>query len=343
MAAAGDILPHRPVVTSARTYAVGTSSGFDFRPMFAEVRSVLSNADLALCHLETPLSADNRNLAEPNTLIFNSPREVGEALKWAGFDGCEFASNHTWDRGLEGLRQTISIVEDEGMGYAGPQADEDEAGSAAFFDAAGVRMAHLAYSYSLFNNWGPNTDVPPEAPWTGRAMWPVVGAEGILDDARTARAEGAEVVVVSMHWGEEYVSEPTQDQRQLAEALLTSGEVDAILGTHVHVVQPCETIDGRPVAYGMGNFLSNQSPRGGTLSPATQDGVIMEITFTVHPDGEVTSELAYQPTIVNLDGHVIELATEATHLDSYARTVAAIESLGPGACDATAIVGAEND
>lgn len=325
------------MVSSARRYAQGTSGEFDFRPMFDEVRPYLTGADLALCHLETPLSADNLELAEPNTLIFNSPREVGTALKWAGFDGCEFASNHTWDRGLEGLRQTISVVEEEGMAYAGPQADRQAAGSAAFFDVADVRVAHLAYTYTLFNTWGPNTEVPPEAPWTGRAMWPVVSADGILEDVRAAREEGAEVVVLSMHWGAEYQHEPTQDQRELAEALLTSGEVDAILGSHVHVIQPCETIDGRPVAYGMGNFLSNQSPRGGTLSPSTQDGVIMEVTFTVHPDGQVTSELAYLPTIVNLDGHVIEIATEDTHPNSYARTVAAVESLGPRACEATLI------
>lgn len=339
VAAAGDILPHRPVLTSARRYAQGTSSEFDFRPMFEQVKPYITGADVALCHLETPLSVDDRDLGEPNTLVFNSPREVGAALKWAGFDGCDFASNHTWDHGLEGLRQTIEVVEEEGMEYAGPRAEEAEAGAAAFLDAAGVRVAHLAYSYSLLNNWGPNTDVPPEAPWTGRAMWPVVTADGILEDARTARADGAEVVVVSMHWGEEYVTEPTQDQRALAEALLTGGEVDAILGAHVHVVQPCETIAGRPVAYGMGNFLSNQSPRGGTLRSSTQDGVIMEITFTVHADGEVTSELAYRPTIVNLDGHVIEAATEQTYPESYARTVEAIESLGPGACDATVMVG----
>lgn len=340
IAAAGDILPHRPVVTSARRYAQGTSAEFDFRPMFAEVRSPVSAADVALCHLETPLSANDRDLAEPNTLVFNSPREVATALAWAGFDGCEFASNHTWDHGLDGLRQTIQVVTEEGMAYAGPRAQQGEAGSAAFFEAQGVRVAHLAYTYTLLNAGHPNTDVPPEAPWTGRALWPMARASGILADVRAARADGAEVVVVSLHWGAEYVTEPTQDQRELAEALLTSGEVDAILGSHVHVVQPCETIDGRPAVYGMGNFLSNQSSRGGTLPAATQDGVIIELTFTVEPDDTVTSELAYQPTTVDLDGHVIEIATEDTHPSSYARTVTAIESLGPGVCDATVMASA---
>src|SRR5690606_28434444 len=149
VAASGDILPHRPVVTSARRYAEGTSSEFDFRPMFAEVSSLLSQADIALCHLETPLSADNDNLAEPNTLVFNSPREVGAALSWAGFDGCEFASNHTWDRGLDGLRQTISVVADAGMAYAGPQANAPETGSPAVFDIGQLRGAHLGDRFRL--------------------------------------------------------------------------------------------------------------------------------------------------------------------------------------------------
>ncbi len=338
LVAAGDILPHRPVVSSARRYAQGSSSEYDFRPMFDEVRPVLSAGDLALCHLETPLSADNRNLAEPNTMVFNSPREVAAALKWAGYDGCDFASNHSWDRGLEGLRQTISVVEDEGLGYAGPTAEESEAGQAAVFDVAGVQVAHLAYSYTLFNNWGPNTEVPPEAPWTGRAMWPVVEADGILADVAAARAEGADIVVLSMHWGEEYVTQPTRDQRELAETLLTSGAVDAILGTHVHVVQPCETIAGRPVLYGMGNSLSNQGPKpGGSLPAASQEGIMVELTFTVAPDGEVTSELAYRPTRVNLDGHLIELTGPDKHPEAYARTVATVELFGPGACEATVV------
>ena len=333
---AGDILPHSPVIVNANRNAGGAAGAYDFAPMFADVAPLITEADLAICHLETPLSADNTDLSRPRQLVFNSPREVATGLRSAGFDGCDFASNHSWDRGVEGLGETVGVIEAAGLAYAGPHAEESRAGEAAVHEVAGVSVAHLAYSYTMFNTWGPNTEVPPEAPWAARAMWPVVEAEGILADARAAREGGADLVVVSMHWGEEYVAAPTADQRRLARELLESGEVDLILGTHVHVIQPCETINGRTVFYGLGNFLSNQSPdtTRGTLSPATQEGLVVRASFTVGPEGAVTSSVDYQPTRVNLDGHVIELATPQEHPETFERTRATLASLGDGACAA---------
>ncbi|MCA1783416.1 MAG: CapA family protein [Intrasporangiaceae bacterium] len=333
----GDILPHQPVVRNANRNAGEVAGAYDFAPMFAEVAPLIKEADVAICHLETPLSADNSNLGRPGTLIFNSPREVATGLRSSGFDGCDFASNHSWDLGLDGLAATIDVVEEAGLAYAGPQAEEPRAREAAIHEVDDVGIAHLAYTYSLLNNWGPNTEVPPEAPWTGKAMWPVVLAEGIIMDAGRARDDGADLVVVSMHWGEEYVATPTQDQREVARELLESGTVDLILGTHVHVIQPCETINGRTVFYGLGNFLSNQSPdtTAGRLSPTTQEGMVARATFTIDGDGTVTSTVDYQPTRVNLDGHVIELATPDVYPQTHARTVATLASLGDGVCDAT--------
>ena len=177
--------------------------------------------------------------------------------------------------------------------------------------------------------------MPPDAPWLEDVLWPAVGADGILADADEARAAGADFVVVSMHWGQEYQVEPTSDQREIARTLLESGSVDLILGTHVHLVQPCETINGRHVLYGMGNFLSNQAP-GGTMPMGTQDGLVAQIELDRAEDGTVTSSLTYQPTIVDLAGHLIKVATPTAFPDSHARTVAAMESVGPGACAATA-------
>lgn len=337
--AAGDILPHAPVIANAARNAEGSSAEFDFTPMLEEVAPFIEGADLGICHVETPLSADNTNLTQPRTLVFNSPREVATGLSSAGFDGCDFASNHSWDRGLDGLAQTIEVLEDEGLAYAGPQADESLAGEPALHEVGDVTVAHLAYSYTVLNNWGPNTDVPPDAPWLSRAMWPVVEAEGISADAQAARDAGADLVVLSMHWGEEYVATPTEDQRRLARELLGAGAVDLILGTHVHVIQPCETINGRTVFYGLGNFLSNQSPdtTGGRLLPTTQEGMMARVTFTLDPDGDVTSEVDYQPTRVDLDGHVVELATPQTHPTTYARTVETLASLPDGSCDAVPV------
>src|SRR5699024_2898295 len=120
-----------------------------------------------------------------------------------------------------------------------------------------VTVAQLAYTYTIYNSGAPTTDVPPEAPWLAESLWPLTGAEGIIEDAEAARADGADFVVVSMHWGSEYWTDPTDQQRELAAQLLESDAVDLILGTHVHVIQPCEKINGKYVIYGLGNFLSN--------------------------------------------------------------------------------------
>lgn len=337
IAAAGDILPHAPVNNSAARYAAGSGQAYDYAPMFADVAPLLEAADVSICHLETPLSLDDTDLTRPRVLVFNSPHEVATALAASGFDGCEFASNHTWDHGLEGLRSTIEVAEGAGLTMAGPRADEETSGDPGIYQSGDATLAHLAYSYTILNEGGPSTNVPDGAPWLAKSMWPIVGAEGIINDAKHARVHGADFVVVSMHWGTEYVAKPTSEQRDLARRLLESDQVDLILGAHVHLPQPCETINGRHVFYGMGNFLSNQSPSTtrGRLLPATQEGMVVSATLTLNPDGSLASSATYQPTRVELRGHVIRLATKDAHPETYARTVATMESLGAGVCDAS--------
>lgn len=346
LAAAGDILPHSWVITSARIYAGSDDrsmypvdgASYDFTPMFADVADVISGADLALCHLESPLSPDNTNLSYPNTLSFNAPRELAGALAGAGYDGCDFASNHTMDRGIQGVADTVEVLRDAGMGYAGPAADEGRAGRAEVYevgtDVGTVRVGHLAYTYTYPNSGSPTAYIPGEAPWLVESHWPTLGSAGILEQARAAKDDGADFVVVSMHWGEEYQTQPTADQRQIAQDLLSSDAVDLILGTHVHVVQPCEQINGKHVIYGLGNSLSNQSPMtASSLRPETQEGMVASFTLSRDEQGEVSTAMTYRPTRVEIPpeivpGHVIRLVSPESLPESWDRTVAAVDLLG---------------
>ena len=141
-----------------------------------------------------------------------------------------------------------------------------------------------------------------------------------------------------MHWGSQYVHEPTKDQREYARALLESAAVDLIIGDHVHVVQPCQKINGKYVAYGMGNFLSNQSPtQDASLTRDNQDGSLLTFTIDEREGGGFTTRMQFTPTWVVLPGHRIERATPEVHADSYARTVGHMIAFGPDACDATPI------
>jgi poly-gamma-glutamate synthesis protein (capsule biosynthesis protein) len=334
LAASGDILLHNYVIQEGKANA-GPKGTYNFDPMFAQVKDLISAADFAICHQETPIAADNKNLTVPRTLSFNAPKEIAVALKNAGFDACDTASNHTYDRGLAGVKQTLDVLDEIGIGHSGSSRDATEAATPPIYDVKGVKVAHLAYSYTISNDGGPSTYVPPDAPWLKAMLWPAVGSAGIIADAKAAKARGAEFVVVSMHWGDQYVTQPNAKQRELAKELLAS-DVDLILGDHVHVVQPCEKIGDKYVMYGMGNFLSNQSPQQDrTLKADNQDGSLETYTVDETSPGKLqVTKMVYTPTWVVIPGHVVTPATPDKLKDSYNRTVKAVTSLGPTACDA---------
>lgn len=332
----GDMLTH--YVLQERADELQPGPGFAFDGMLTEVEPVLAGADLAVCGQETPISPENEDLtASKGTFVFNAPREIAEAMAAAGYDACSTASNHTLDKGLRGVADTRAVLEENGIAPVGPQASEGAGpGHPVLVDAGGATVGLLAYSYNVKNALGGTT--VPGMEWMNGHMMRGAGAEGMIADARRARRMGADVVMVSIHWGAEYDQEPNDEQREIARTVLASGEVDAIAGSHPHVVQPCETIDGRTVAYSMGNFLSEQGPNRYPSKPiTTQDGVLLRWTFTPEEGADGVTweqELEYQPTFVTRPDFVIAPATPDHLPDSYRRTVDTMSSLGKGRCNA---------
>ena len=108
----GDILSHGPVIQRALLNG-DSSTSYDYTPMFGQVRNLLGQADLAICHLETPVSSDNLSLS--GYPIFNAPRELPSDLRTVGYDGCSTASNHSMDKGSDGVRSTIEQLEQAGV------------------------------------------------------------------------------------------------------------------------------------------------------------------------------------------------------------------------------------
>lgn len=330
----GDILVHAPVQRDA--LANGGGKVYNFDPMFDDVRDMISGVDLALCHQETPISEDGKNLTVPNTLSFNAPKEIAPALKNAGFEGCDTASNHTWDRTLPGVIQTLNVLDAAGLKHTGSARNAAEMDDKPIYDVKGVKVGHLAYSYTIFNTAGPDTKVPPEAPWMKNMLWPAYTKEGILADAKKLKERGAEFVVVSIHWGDQYVHQPNLQQSALAQDLLNSSDIDLILGDHVHVVQPCQKINDKYVIFGMGNFLSNQAPtQDRSLTLDNQDGGWYQWQITeVAPHQFKATSMQFAPTFVQTQGHKILRSTPDKYKASYDRTVKWVGSLGPLACDA---------
>ncbi|RNI25097.1 CapA family protein [Flexivirga caeni] len=333
IAVSGDEIPHPAVLAAARR-----GIGWDFGPMFAQIAPVLRSADVAICQLETPLGASGVNLSHGFTM--GAPAAFAVGLRRAGFDGCSTANNHSFDQGVAGLRETRRIMGATGLQAAGPAADASHPAQPAIYHAKGFTIAQLAYSYTLDNTVGDSSHVPAAAPWTAANLYDVVGVAGIEKDAQAARAQGADLVLVSMHWGEEQDPHPTTEQRRIARELLTSGTVDYIIGNHPHVVQPCERIDGRMVNYSFGNDLSDQFAGivayGGAVSTeAAQDGLIALVTFTRDTDGKITSTERLQPTRVDrANSHVIRLVSKASDPASWQRTTS-VATAGGNSCGAT--------
>src|SRR5512132_950056 len=256
--ASGDVLPHGLVLRRAGADGARAGQPYDFRPMLAELRPLVAAADLAVCHLETPLSRDGRAVASWPS--FNAPPQLAAALRWAGYDACSTASNHAMDRGPDGVAATLDVMDGAGLGHAGTARN-----------AGAVTAAQ---------------------PWLVNLIDPA----RILADARAARRAGARFVVVLLHWGEENQAAPSPSQRDLARRLLAAPEVDLILGHHVHVVQPIEQVGGKWVAYGMGNSLSNQTPA--CCTAGSQDGVLVQVTIGRDRGEPRVRAVRYVPTWV---------------------------------------------
>ncbi|MET7733110.1 CapA family protein [Streptomyces sp. NPDC005402] len=261
LVASGDVLPHSSIIERARFDAGG--NGYDFRPMLAGIRSVVSRADLALCHMETVYGANGDYTGYPT---FKSPPEVAQGLAVTGYDGCSTASNHSLDDGADGIRRTLDALDQAGVRHTGSARTEGEARTVTVLRAGPAKVAHLAYTYDT--NGLP---LPQGQPWAVNLM----DEKKILADARTARKAGADVVVVSLHWGTEWQDAPDGQQVALARDLTaarTGGrpDVDLILGTHAHVPQAYEKVNGTWVIYGMGDQIAGemfnnegaQDPRG---------------------------------------------------------------------------------
>jgi hypothetical protein len=317
---AGDILPHPSISRTAQAYGDGT---YDFRPMFAALRPLVSHAALAICHLEIPLT-DRPPTMDPT---FSAPTQVAAAVAWTGWDACSTASNHTLDQHQEGIDSTLAALDRAGVRHAGSYSSAADATRITMLDAQGVKVAFLAYTYGT-------NGIPPPSPWTVNLM----SFDAIKADADRARGQGADLVIVNLHWGTQYQHDPDAEQRTLAGRLLQGHVVDAIVGEHAHFVQPIARIDGRFVSYGQGNLLASQYPFGYAVD--TLDGIITVLHVRVANGRAAIIGMDYVPTFIERPQfRVVPIGAELARLRasgqgssalagqleaSYGRTVAAV-------------------
>ena len=323
--ATGDVLIHQGRL-AREAAAAGRASGvgFDFGPVFAPVAPLIQAADLALCHLETPLATPEGPFH--GYPVFSTQPQIIDALIGAGYDACSTASNHSLDTGFAGLVRTLDTMDAKGLAHTGTFRSVQESQAPRIIDVGGVRVGHVAWTYGL--NGIP---LPAGKEWSVNVSnLARTEVDHLLAAAARVRQDGADIVIASVHCCVEYLHDPTSAQIDIARALLTSPDVDLVLGHHAHVVQPFEQINGNWVAYGLGNHLAQQG------SGETEDSVIGRFTFTRGSDGRfAVSRAEAIPTRIDLRNGPVRIVNTAAlrglHADSYDRVVEILNRRGAAA------------
>jgi poly-gamma-glutamate synthesis protein (capsule biosynthesis protein) len=272
----GDLLIHSPVWEKALEYGHGH---YDFSPMLREIAPYIKRADLAICHIETPMTPR----APMGYPVFNTPAALASAIAQAGWRVCDTASNHSVDQGQYGIDQTGLALDRAGIRHTGSFASQAAAKRTLIVKVKGVRVAFLAYT-EMTNG------ISLPHPWSVN----LASVSAVRRAARLARRRGAQVVIVNFHWGDEFVSQPSAFQLNTASALAKDPDITAIVGQHVHVVQPIARVHGKLVVFGEGQLLSNES--AACCPVRTEDGMLVFLHIVVRGDRSRVASITYMPT-----------------------------------------------
>ncbi|WP_165452552.1 CapA family protein [Paenibacillus thalictri] len=253
LSAIGDVLIHSEVYEDARQQD-GT---YNFAPMFAGVADFMRKPDVLIANQETMIGGTKFGLS--GYPMFNSPHEVGDALKAAGVDLVTVANNHTLDRGEKVIQSALAYWDAIGMPYTGAFKSQDDSARIRTMVSNRIVFSFLSYTY------GTNGIPTPE----GKAYLVNRLEEAkFAEDIEKAKQQ-SDVVVVAAHWGNEYEPMPSSAQQEQAQKFADLG-ADIVIGNHPHVLQPPAWVKGKNgrqtlVFYSLGNFISAQ---GGTARRA---------------------------------------------------------------------------
>ncbi len=304
----GDLLMHKPVFDTCRQ----SDGTYDFESIFRYVKDTVSSFDYALANLETTFGGDD--FIYQGNPAFNCPDELMDSVVDTGYDMLLTANNHCGDTMAAGVQRTLEQIRGAGLTAIGTQLNDEEP-KYAVVDVNGIKVGMVCYSWA-YSYDGSKVSMNGLTP---------IPADGTINFFRNSnlepfyqeleqimadmKADGAEVTMMQIHWGQEYVMQENATQNKIAQKLCDLG-FDVIVGGHPHVVQPMalleSTIDPEHKTvciYSLGNAVSNQRTGISTQFPAgyTEDGVIFTVTFEKYSDGKVyVSATDVIPTWVNM-------------------------------------------
>lgn len=277
--AAGDNLIHNSVYTQADRNAPG--DGFDFKPMYEYVADDIKNADIAYINQETILGGTQLGLSSYPR--FNSPQELGRDMIELGFDVFSHATNHIYDKGEQGMKNTYDFY------AANPQATmiglyKKGEENIKILEREGVKIAFVNFTEHT-NGLSSPVDSEFYVPMTDFES----DCAGMVKTIKKAK-ERADFVVCCVHWGAESVTQPNKTQEKAAKILAENG-CDVIIGTHSHAVAPIEFIGDCLVVYSLGNFISAQT------NPINLMGLTVKLDFVIDGDEKRIENVAAMPVI----------------------------------------------
>ena len=258
---AGDIMGHSPQYKAA--YIPSTNS-FNYDICFQDVKRYIQTADIAIANLEVPIAGPPYS----GYPAFSSPDALLDALKKAGYDILLTGNNHVLDRGKHGLERTLCQIDKRNLLCAGSYIDKIQRDSIypLILNIKGVKLAFLNYTYGTNSNL---ISIPNIINYIDTLQ--------ILEDIQKAEKLGADIKIMTIHWGTEYELQANESQRRLAQYFVSHG-INLIIGSHPHVVQNAEIMYGNdsipiPVYYSVGNSLSNQCKQN------TDGGIMVKVNI----------------------------------------------------------------
>lgn len=226
------------------SYGFGVGSmmlryGADFP--FDHVRDVLRQGDIVVGNLESVISAHDRRKDDFERIVMRAQPEAAAALKRAGFHVLSFATNHTMQHGKAVVAETIQLLSEQGIAVCGVELPEQQVIPEAVVERGGLRVGFLGFN------------LRPQQYFLDPPLWPEPTPEFMRGSIARLRCD-VDVLIVAMHWGDEFMDYPSPEQVTLGHGLIDSG-ADLILGHHPHILQGIERYKKGLIAYSLGNFV----------------------------------------------------------------------------------------
>lgn len=261
---------------------------YDFSPSFEYIAPYLQTADIVVGDLEVAQAGPDISYAGTSGYTgwayFNSPQELSEALYDAGINVFTLANNHAMDRGLEGLMISLDHIRSLGAKTFGAYKSPEERDDVLIIEKNGIKIALIGYTYGTNGN-----PIPAGHEYSVNLATDFLDITAVIEDIQTARENGADIVAVFSHWGDEHNHEPQpQRMRQVAEEMAAAG-ADLIIGGHPKWIQPfewffnetAESSDRASLAvYSQGSFLTHQYEGDGYNAIYSEFSVLLDIEIT---------------------------------------------------------------